>query len=83
MSNKTHQIAVIPGDGIGTEFMPEGVRGLEVVCVADDVRDQGEDRLGGAPDLRSLPTGGCQTWARAAGSSRPNRPVLAALESES
>ncbi len=29
MSNKTHKIAVIPGDGIGTEVMPEGVRVLE------------------------------------------------------
>jgi len=29
MSNKKHKIAVIPGDGIGTEVMPEGVRVLE------------------------------------------------------
>ncbi|MFC4233653.1 tartrate dehydrogenase [Thalassospira xianhensis] len=29
MSNKIHKIAVIPGDGIGTEVMPEGVRVLE------------------------------------------------------
>ncbi|WP_417812636.1 tartrate dehydrogenase [Thalassospira alkalitolerans] len=31
MSNKPHKIAVIPGDGIGTEVMPEGVRVLEAV----------------------------------------------------
>ncbi|WP_404420766.1 tartrate dehydrogenase [Thalassospira australica] len=29
MSNRTQKIAVIPGDGIGTEVMPEGVRVLE------------------------------------------------------
>ena len=28
----THRIAVIPGDGIGTEVMPEGVRVLEAVA---------------------------------------------------
>ena len=29
---KTHRIAVIPGDGIGTEVMPEGVRVLEAAA---------------------------------------------------
>lgn len=31
-SKKTHRIAVIPGDGIGLEVMPEGVRALEKVA---------------------------------------------------
>jgi tartrate dehydrogenase/decarboxylase/D-malate dehydrogenase len=31
MSSKTHLIAVIPGDGIGKETVPEGVRVLEAV----------------------------------------------------
>ncbi len=31
MSQKTYRIAVIPGDGIGKEVMPEGVRALEAV----------------------------------------------------
>lgn len=33
MSDRTYRIAVIPGDGIGTEVMPEGVRAL--VAAAD------------------------------------------------
>jgi len=28
---KTHRIAVIPGDGIGKEVVPEGIRVLEAV----------------------------------------------------
>jgi tartrate dehydrogenase/decarboxylase/D-malate dehydrogenase len=31
-SNRIHRIAVIPGDGIGKEVMPEGVRALEVAA---------------------------------------------------
>jgi tartrate dehydrogenase/decarboxylase/D-malate dehydrogenase len=31
-SNRLHRIAVIPGDGIGKEVMPEGVRALEAVA---------------------------------------------------
>ena len=31
-STKTHRIAVIPGDGIGTEVMPEGLRVLEAAA---------------------------------------------------
>jgi tartrate dehydrogenase/decarboxylase/D-malate dehydrogenase len=31
-SNRVHRIAVIPGDGIGKEVMPEGVRALEVAA---------------------------------------------------
>ena len=30
MANNSFQIAVIPGDGIGTEVIPEGLRVLEV-----------------------------------------------------
>ena len=29
---KTHKIAVIPGDGIGVEVMPEGLKALEAAC---------------------------------------------------
>jgi tartrate dehydrogenase/decarboxylase/D-malate dehydrogenase len=32
MSNKTHRIAVIPGDGIGKEVMPEGLRVLRAAA---------------------------------------------------
>jgi tartrate dehydrogenase/decarboxylase/D-malate dehydrogenase len=31
-SNRVHRIAVIPGDGIGKEVVPEGVRVLEVAA---------------------------------------------------
>src|SRR3979490_562135 len=31
-SNRTYKIAVIPGDGIGTEVVPEGVRVLEAAA---------------------------------------------------
>lgn len=33
----THRIAVIPGDGIGQEVMPEGLRALEAVSSAFDI----------------------------------------------
>jgi tartrate dehydrogenase/decarboxylase/D-malate dehydrogenase len=33
-SNRIHRIAVIPGDGIGKEVMPEGVRALEAAARA-------------------------------------------------
>ncbi|MGH8798595.1 MAG: tartrate dehydrogenase, partial [Casimicrobiaceae bacterium] len=29
---RTHRIAVIPGDGIGKEVVPEGLRALEVAA---------------------------------------------------
>ena len=32
MTRKTHRIAVIPGDGIGREVMPEGLRVLEAAA---------------------------------------------------
>ena len=34
MSDRTYRIAVIPGDGIGTEVMPEGVRALHAAADA-------------------------------------------------
>src|ERR1700712_4165177 len=33
MSKKTYRIAVIPGDGIGKEVVPEGLRVLEAVAM--------------------------------------------------
>lgn len=36
MSN-THRIAVVPGDGIGTEVVPEGLRVLDTVAAAFDL----------------------------------------------
>lgn len=36
MSDRTYRIAVIPGDGIGTEVMPEGVRALHAAADAYD-----------------------------------------------
>ncbi|WP_268988765.1 isocitrate/isopropylmalate family dehydrogenase, partial [Ralstonia solanacearum] len=32
MTRKTHRIAVIPGDGIGREVMPEGLRVLDAAA---------------------------------------------------
>ena len=34
----THRIAVIPGDGIGKEVVPEGLRVLQAAASAFDVR---------------------------------------------
>ncbi|WP_019158723.1 tartrate dehydrogenase [Brevibacterium senegalense] len=36
MSDRTYRIAVIPGDGIGTEVMPEGIRSLRAAADAFD-----------------------------------------------
>ena len=36
--SKTHRIAVIPGDGIGKEVMPEGLRVLEAVAARFGIR---------------------------------------------
>ena len=36
--NHTHRIAVIPGDGIGKEVMPEGLRALEAVGARHGIR---------------------------------------------
>lgn len=35
--NKTHRIAVIPGDGIGKEVMPEGLRVLQAAAIRFDI----------------------------------------------
>ena len=34
---ETHRIAVIPGDGIGTEVVPEGLRVLDAAAAAFDL----------------------------------------------
>ena len=36
--SKTYRIAVIPGDGIGREVMPEGLRALEAVGSRHGIR---------------------------------------------
>ncbi len=38
--NKTYRIAVIPGDGIGKEVVPEGLRALEAVAKAHRIKLQ-------------------------------------------
>jgi len=43
MTRPTHRIAVIPGDGIGTEVMPEGLRVLRAVADRFDIGLQFED----------------------------------------
>ncbi|AUG51732.1 tartrate dehydrogenase [Thalassospira marina] len=43
MSQKTHKIAVIPGDGIGKEVAPEGVRVLEAAAKAFNISLQFDD----------------------------------------
>ena len=42
MSDKTYKIAVIPGDGIGREVMPEGLRVLDAVTARFGIRFQFE-----------------------------------------
>ncbi len=37
MSDRTHKIAVIPGDGIGKEVMPEGIRVMEKIAAKHDI----------------------------------------------
>ncbi|MCW4113980.1 tartrate dehydrogenase [Aurantimonas sp. MSK8Z-1] len=37
MANRSHRIAVIPGDGIGKEVVPEGVRVLRAVAAKHDL----------------------------------------------
>ncbi len=39
-SNKTYRIAVIPGDGIGKEVVPEGLRALEAAAKAHRIKLQ-------------------------------------------
>ena len=50
---KTHRIAVIPGDGIGKEVMPEGIRVLEAVA----------ERFGIQLDLRPISWASCDHYA--------------------
>ena len=38
MTDRTYKIAVIPGDGIGREVMPEGLRALDAVTARFGVR---------------------------------------------
>lgn len=38
MSDRTHKIAVIPGDGIGKEVMPEGIRVMEKIAAKHDIK---------------------------------------------
>jgi tartrate dehydrogenase/decarboxylase/D-malate dehydrogenase len=40
---KTHRIAVIPGDGIGKEVVPEGIRCLEAVARKFDIKFKFDD----------------------------------------
>jgi tartrate dehydrogenase/decarboxylase/D-malate dehydrogenase len=40
---KTHKIAVIPGDGIGKEVVPEGIRCLDAVARKFDIAFQFDD----------------------------------------
>ena len=49
-----HRIAVIPGDGIGTEVMPEGLRVLEAVA----------SRYGMAFDWQMIPWASCDWYAK-------------------
>lgn len=52
--NHTHRIAVIPGDGIGKEVMPEALRVLEAAS----------RRYGFALELRHVPWASCDYYAR-------------------
>ncbi|MCA3835412.1 isocitrate/isopropylmalate family dehydrogenase, partial [Burkholderia sp.] len=38
MTDRTYKIAVIPGDGIGREVMPEGLRALAAVTARFGIR---------------------------------------------
>jgi tartrate dehydrogenase/decarboxylase/D-malate dehydrogenase len=54
MSARPHRIAVIPGDGIGTEVMPEGLRVLEAVA----------EKHGIAFDFTPIEWASCAWYAR-------------------
>jgi tartrate dehydrogenase/decarboxylase/D-malate dehydrogenase len=58
---KTHRIAVIPGDGIGQEVMPEGLRVLEAA----------ERRFGFALDKKHVEWASCD-WYQAHGQMMPD-----------
>lgn len=52
---KTYRIAVIPGDGIGKEVVPEGVRALEAAGRKFGIDGKASDRTGHCGgNLRSL-----------------------------
>ncbi|OZI66827.1 tartrate dehydrogenase [Bordetella genomosp. 11] len=53
MTTKTWRIAVIPGDGIGMEVMPEGLRVLEAAC----------RRFGIALEYRHIAWASCEYYA--------------------
>jgi len=57
---RTHRIAVIPGDGIGQEVMPEGLRALRAAAA----------RFGFALDLLEIPWASCD-WYQAHGEMMP------------
>ncbi|MBN8486711.1 MAG: tartrate dehydrogenase [Burkholderiales bacterium] len=57
---RTHRIAVIPGDGIGQEVMPEALRALRAAA----------DRFGFALDLLEIPWASCD-WYQAHGEMMP------------
>ncbi|MBQ0957842.1 tartrate dehydrogenase [Ideonella sp. 4Y11] len=57
---RTHRIAVIPGDGIGQEVMPEALRTLHAAA----------DRFGFALDLLEIPWASCD-WYQAHGEMMP------------
>jgi isocitrate/isopropylmalate dehydrogenase len=49
----THRIAVMPGDGIGKEVVPEGVRALEAAARKFASRSSGASSTGAATTTRS------------------------------
>ena len=54
MTQRLHRIAVIPGDGIGKEVMPEGLRVLEAAA----------ERFGFALELRQVDWASCDWYAQ-------------------
>ncbi|WP_110675677.1 MULTISPECIES: tartrate dehydrogenase [Salinicola] len=50
MASQTHRIAVIPGDGIGTEVMPEGLRVLKAAARRFDIELEFEEFAFGSCD---------------------------------
>ena len=70
-TNRVHRIAVIPGDGIGKEVMPEGVRVLE--AAAQEVRLRAASRRFRLRQLRLLRKHGRmmpEDWKEQIGKSR-------------
>ncbi|MDZ5458091.1 tartrate dehydrogenase [Azohydromonas lata] len=52
MENKTYRIAVIPGDGIGKEVMPEGLRAVQAAA----------DKFGIGLELTHIDWASCDYW---------------------